>query len=82
MGNRRIQLRIAALVDTHRVEFDADVRGNPFVLDPPLSFRRKEAEKGHDQAAAVDQRWDGGDADQAAPGALADQGPSSSRLKA
>src|SRR5450631_3589445 len=69
----RIQLYIVARIDGQRVQGDLDVGRDSLILDPPFAFRREDAEKRYREKAAVDQLRIRGDANQAAPGAGADQ---------
>src|ERR1700678_2362088 len=73
--NPALQLRVASLHDLHRVLFDDDIRIHPVPFDDPPAVCIRRAELWHKYSAAVEQRAMVGDADRAAPGALADQRP-------
>src|SRR6185369_2216388 len=68
-----LQLGIAAGNYLGRSLLDFDVRRHPFVLDAEALLGPKAEVRGRD-AAAVHQHGEAEDADEAAPGALADKG--------
>src|ERR1700722_1017834 len=73
LGDSRIQLHIIAGVYGQRVQGHLDIRSNAFILDAPLTLRRKHSKERYAEKSTVDQRGIGGYPDQSAPCARADE---------
>ena len=76
-----LQLRIVAFADGLWILLDFHIRVDAVVLHIPLALRREECDARRGHVAAIHQNRDWADADQAAPGAFAHEGPSLACLK-